>query len=84
MPAPLPPTALGISVGPAAAPVTIDIHIDMTCPFSKKIYDTMAKEVIPWVRATSPEKVSESEDYTYQAVVMFIHKSTMIQICVSV
>ena len=54
MPPPLPPAELGIRLGRKAAANTLDVFIDMACPFSKKIFDTLLN-VYNWAEQTKPD-----------------------------
>lgn len=50
---PLPPAQLGHSLGPRDARVVLGGHLDYVCPYSKKTYGAIRKQVAPHYRGES-------------------------------
>lgn len=57
MPPPLPPKELGFRLGCKSAGHTIDVFIDIACPFSKKIFKTL-QGVYDWAQSSKPNALS--------------------------
>lgn len=53
MPPPLPPGQLGHSLGPLDARVTLGGHLDYVCPYSKKAYKAIRRQVGPHYQGQS-------------------------------
>jgi len=51
---PLPSVRLGHSYGNAGAPIVIDVYLDFTCPFSKKLFTTLHQSVMPMMEKKYP------------------------------
>lgn len=52
-----PKTPLGHRIGPADAPIKIEVWYDFACPFSAKSFLTITKEVLPAYAEKAPSKI---------------------------
>ena len=57
MPPPLPSRELGLRLGARTAAHTLDVFIDLACPFSKKIFNNLL-EVHQWAETVQPGGLS--------------------------
>jgi len=58
---PLPSAPLGHRYGNIAAPVRIDVYLDFTCPFSKKMFLTLHDKLLPYLKEHHPNRVLITE-----------------------